>query len=498
MDAKRTGKIRTRFAPSPTGFLHVGGARTALFNFLFSQKYGGEFLLRIEDTDTVRSSEENVRQIIDDLQWLGLTWDEEVIFQSKRIPTYQDFAQQLLDTNHAYLCFCTAEELAAKRKREDKAKRMFLYDGTCRELSDNEVKGKLKEQLPYVIRFKVPRGITVWTDVIHRKIIVNNNEIEDFVLIRSDGSPTYQLAAVADDHAMNITDVIRGDDHLSNTPKQILLYEALGWKIPEFAHLPLILGPDNKRLSKRHGATSVGEFRERGFLQRALTNYLALLGWSPGDDTEFMAMEDLKQKFSLDGISKKGAIFDEVKLAWMNSHYIKQLPESEIMPFVKNYVSQEVDKLQSSTKTRPETDFDDDFLVRVIAAMKDRVKVLPDFVDSARYFFTDPLEYESKAVNKYLKNADIWAYVSEFSEKMTDLAEYSETSIETLLRSFAEEKGISAAKIIHPVRLALTGTTASPGLFEMMDILGKETVLRRLRFFVAQQQEILKQAGIRP
>ena len=456
-------------------------------------------MLRIEDTDAARSSEKNIQQIINDLQWLELNWDEEIIFQSKRIPMYQDFARQLVDTNHAYFCFCAAEELAAKRKQEDKTRRMYLYDGTCRKLSHKEVKIKLKKQLPYVIRFKVPRGITIWTDIIHGKIIVSNNEIDDFVLLRSEGSPTYQLAAVADDHAMNITHVIRGDDHLSNTSKQILLYEAFGWQIPEFAHLPLILGPDNKRLSKRHGATSAGEFRDRGFLPQALTNYLALLGWSPADDSEIMSIEEIKGKFSLDGISKKGAIFDEAKLTWMNSHYIRQLPEREILAYVQDYISRGVGAQfvrGSLAKTKQKDDFDKNYLIRVITSMKDRAKVLPDFVDSAGYFFKDPKKYEPKGVNKYLRNADIWIYISEFTEKMTKLSEYNETSIETLLRSFAEEKGISAAKIIHPVRLALTGTTASPGLFEMMDILGKETVLKRLKFFIAQQQEILKQADI--
>jgi glutamyl-tRNA synthetase len=501
MNAQKSNKIRTRFAPSPTGFLHVGGARTALFNLLFAQKYGGKFLLRIEDTDAARSSKENVQQIIDDLQWLGLNWDEEIIFQSRRISTYQDFARQLVETDHAYFCFCTAEELAAKRKQEDKSRRMYLYDGTCRKLTVKEVKSNLEKQLPYVIRFKVPRGITIWSDVIHGKIIVSNNEIDDFVLLRSDGSPTYQLAAISDDHAMNITHIIRGDDHLSNTSKQILLYEAFGWQKPEFAHLPLILAPDKKRLSKRHGATSVGEFRERGFLPQALTNYLALLGWSPGDDSEIMSIEELKEKFSLGGISKKGAIFDEAKLTWMNSHYIKQLPDTEILTYVQNYISHGAGAQpgqKSSAKTKRQTDFNEDYLTRVISSMKDRANVLPDFVDSARYFFEDPKKYEPKGVNKYLKNADIWIYISEFTERMTDLSEYNETSIETLLRSFAEEKGISAAKIIHPVRLALTGKTASPGLFEMMDILGKETVSRRLRFFIAKQKKILKQADIQP
>lgn len=456
-------------------------------------------MLRIEDTDEARSSEENVQQIIDDLQWLGLNWDEEIVFQSKRISMYQDFARQLIDADHAYFCFCTPEELAAKRRLEDKTRRMYLYDGTCRKLSGDEVKSKLEKHLPHVIRFKVPRGITVWTDSIHGKIIVSNNEIEDHVLLRSDGSPTYQLAAVADDHAMNITHIIRGDDHLSNTSKQILLYEAFGWQLPEFAHLPLILGPDNKRLSKRHGATSVGEFRERGFLPQALTNYLALLGWSPGDDSELMSMDEIREKFSLDGISKKGAIFDEAKLTWMNSHYIRQLAEKEILAYVQHFIDQGAavqPGKRSSTKTKRKKDFDENYLTRVITAMKDRANVLRDFVDSAEYFFEDPKKYDSKGVNKYLKNADIWVYLSEFTERMTGLSEYNETSIETLLRSFAEEKGISAAKIIHPVRLALTGKTASPGLFEMMDILGKETVLRRLTFFIKQQQEILKQADI--
>lgn len=498
MAAKKSTKIRTRFAPSPTGFLHVGGARTALFNLLFARKNGGKFLLRIEDTDVARSTKENVQQIIDDLQWLGLNWDEEIVFQSERIPMYQKFAHQLVDADHAYFCFCTPEELAAKRK-QDKSRRMYLYDGTCRKLSGKEVKSKLKKQLPHVIRFKVPRGITVWTDTIHGKIIVSNNEIDDYVLLRSDGSPTYQLAAVADDHDMDITHVIRGDDHLSNTSKQILLYEAFGWKNPDFAHLPLILGPDNKRLSKRHGATSVGEFRERGFLPQALTNYLALLGWAPGDDSEIMSIDEIKDKFSLKGVSKKGAIFDEAKLTWMNSHYIRQLPEKEILAFVQNYLTRSTNTTPakgSATKTGRKKGFNKNYLTRVITAMKDRANVLSDFVDSAGYFFEDPKKYDSKGVNKYLKNADIWVYISEFTEKMTDLSDYNEVSIETLLRSFAEEKGISAAKLIHPVRLALTGKTASPGLFEMMDILGKETVLRRLRYFTMQQEEILKQADV--
>lgn len=483
-DSPNSISIITRFAPSPTGYLHVGGARTALFNYVFARKHGGKFLLRIEDTDVSRSDKEKVEQIITDLKWLGINWDEEIIYQSKRISKYQDYAMQLLESYNAYRCFCTPQELEAKRKIGDQSERSYLYDGTCRHLSDNQIKTNLNKGIPYTIRFKVPEGSTNWIDGVHHEISVNNQEIEDFVLLRSDGSPTYQIAVVTDDHEMQISHVIRGDDHIPNTPKQILLYQAFGWEIPQFIHVPLILGPDGKRLSKRHGATAVGEFRERGYLPQALLNYLSLLGWSPGDDSEIMMLAEIQGKFSLKGISKKGAIFDETKLIWMNGNYIREMPDDQIIPYVRDYLKT---KKFNVGKTA-----DSDFLLSVISLMKPRANVLPDFVDSAKYFFEDPTDYDPKGINKYLRNADIWIYLSDFTKQLDALSEYDQATIENLLRAIAEERNISAAKIIHPVRLALTGKTASPGLFEMMEIIGKEAVLRRLNLLISQREDIMQ------
>lgn len=485
MNAATFKEIRTRFAPSPTGSLHVGGARTALFNWLFAKKQGGKFLLRIEDTDVARSSQENIQQIIDDLQWLGLNWDEEIVFQSQRIPIYQQLAQRLVETGQAYYCFCTPQELEAKRK-----KGMYLYDATCRKLSAAEVKARLKENRPHAIRLKAPagdasgaKGEINWVDAVHGEIRISRDEIDDFILLRSDGSPTYQLAVVVDDHEMNISHVIRGDDHIPNTPKQILLYQAFDWQIPTFGHVPLILGPDNKRLSKRHGATALGEFREKGYLPQALLNYLSLLGWSPGDDSEIMSAAEINEKFSLKGISKKAAVFDQAKLQWMNGHYIRETSDKELASLVQQY-------LPGSGLPQ---NFPEDYLTDVVRLMKPRAKLLTDFVESARYFYEDPHKYDAKGVNKYLKHADIWDHISEFAERLAHSTDYHETAIEALLRSLAEEKAISAAKIIHPIRLALTGATASPGLFEMMVVLGKETVLRRLKHLIDQKDAMMKQ-----
>lgn len=479
-------EVRTRFAPSPSGHLHVGGARTALFNWLYTKQHGGKFLLRIEDTDASRSDRKIVQEIINDLQWLGIDWDEEIIYQSQRLAIYPQYAQKLFETDHAYLCFCTPEELKARRKAGEKTERTYLYDGKCRRLSKEQVKKNIEKKLPYAIRFKTPQGSTRWVDGIHDEITIRNDELDDFILQRSDGTPTYQLAVVVDDHEMNTTDVIRGDDHISNTPKQILLYEAFGWQIPKFTHIPLILGPDNKRLSKRHGATAIGEYRDKGYLSKALLNYLALLGWSPGDDSEIMTLQKLEERFTLEGISKKGAIFDETKLMWMNGHYIREMSNEEILPHLQNY-------LQS---TKRESASDKAYLTKVIRLMRERVKLLSDFVDSALYFFEDPKEYDPKGINKYLKTADKWMYITEFTDRLANLSKYDENNIEALLRSLAEEKNISAAKIIHPVRLALTGKTASPGLFEMMEILGKDTVIRRLRSLISQKEDIMKHIDV--
>ena len=483
MNTSQSPKIRTRFAPSPSGFLHVGGARTALFNWLFAQKYDGKFLLRIEDTDTSRSSEENIQQILTDLQWLGINWDEDIIFQSKRITIYQNYVKQLIESNHAYFCFCTPQELEAKRKQEDKASRTYIYDRTCLKLSEKEVKERLAKKIPYAVRFKVPEGQTSWVDGVHNTIKINNKEIDDFVLQRSDGSPTYQMAVVTDDHEMDITHIIRGNDHISNTPKQILLYKSFGWKAPHFCHVPLIMGSDNKRLSKRHGATSIGEFREKGYLPEALRNYLSLLGWSPGDDSEIMTIKEMRDKFSLGGISKKEAVFDEIKLTWMNSQYIREMSSEHLLKHLMEYIRLKNYSYEKSN--------DKAYLKNVINLMKNRAKVLSDFIESVKYFYEDPQKYDEKGINKYLKEVDILTNITEFTEQLAKMSDYNEESIENQLRLFAEEKNISAAKIIHPIRLALTGQTTSPGLFEVINLLGKEAVLRRLKVLLSKFENLV-------
>ncbi|SVB14382.1 uncharacterized protein METZ01_LOCUS167236, partial [marine metagenome] len=309
---------RVRFAPSPTGQLHLGGARTALFNWLFARSYKGQFLLRIEDTDKVRSRQEFVDQICESLIWIGCRWDEGLIFQSQRNELYESELQVLLKSGNAYRCFCDKEELANIRRKREQAGLGYSYPGTCRTFNTNEIKVKLGNNTPNVIRIKIPEGETKFVDSIYGDISVNNNELDDFIVSRTDGSPTYNFTVVADDNDMRITHVIRGEDHISNTPKQIILYEALGYDIPQFAHLPMILGEDKKRLSKRHGATGVQEFRDKGFLNSALVNYLALLGWNPGTEQELFSLEELTRKFSIDRVHKKGAVWDNQKLEWIN------------------------------------------------------------------------------------------------------------------------------------------------------------------------------------
>jgi len=331
-------KTKTRFAPSPTGHLHIGGARTAIFNWLFARKNKGEFYLRIEDTDKERSSEEMVQSIVDGLRWLGLDWDADLYFQSKHIDEHIKACYDLLNRGYAYFCYCSEEELELKRKEAEERKIPYRYDRKCLYLSEEERLRYEKEGRPRVIRFKVPDGETTFFDVVHGEIKFKNSEIDDFVILRSDNTPVYNMAVVVDDHNMGITHVIRGDDHISNTPKQILIYQALGWELPVFAHVPLILGPDKKRLSKRHGATAVIEYRDKGFLPEAMFNYLCLLGWSPGDNREIMSIDEIIEAFDISRIQKKSAIFDQAKLEWMNSEYIRRKENIELLKLVKPIV----------------------------------------------------------------------------------------------------------------------------------------------------------------
>jgi len=463
--------IRVRFAPSPTGFLHVGGARTALFNFLFARKHQGQFLLRIEDTDVERSRPELIENILQSLSWMGISWDESPVYQSTRSARHKEICQLLLQTGHAYRCFCSAQENASG----------FMYDKRCRFLSEEEIQKKLSSGLPYAIRFRVPEGSTEFFDHIRGKVIVQHKEIEDFVLLRSDGTPVYQVAVVVDDHDMGITHVIRGEDHLSNTPKQILLYQALGWQIPEFAHVPMILGPDKKRLSKRHGATSVEEYRKRGILPHALVNFLALLGWSPGDNREILSLEEMIEAFDLKKISKKSAVFDENKLLWMNMQYIQKLPESSLLEAVKPFLPSEIQFDLNSPEDQKK-------FLGCIALMKKRVKTLLEFYEKGKYFFHESISYDPDAIQKYWNPETTRALFSELFPRLEKLSEWTKETTEVAVRAFAEEKKLPPAEVIHPLRVALTGTSASPGLFELMEVLGKSTVLQR----IASAIEVLK------
>jgi len=394
-------QIRVRFAPSPTGYLHVGGARTALFNWLYARKYGGKFLLRIEDTDQQRNTPEALQAILDGLRWLGLQWDEPVVFQSKRLDIYREYCYRLLHQGKA-----------------------------------------------------------------------------DFVILRSDGQPVYQMAVVVDDALMKISLVLRGDDHLSNTPKQIMLYQALGFPIPQFAHVPQILGPDKKRLSKRHGATSVTQYQKDGFLPEAVVNFLALLGWSPGDNREKMSRQELIEAFSIQGISKKSAVFDEQKLLWLNGEYLRELSSEQLWQPVSKRLVEEglIDKTLLLEKKQ--------WILRIIDLLKERAKKLSDFVELGRYFFEDPSEYEEKGQRRHWKDEQTAQRLKMLAEELTCLDDFTARRIEEAVRDLARRLGIAAAQLIHPTRLAVSGRSFGPGLFELMEVLGKEAVIRRLRMAV--------------
>jgi glutamyl-tRNA synthetase len=473
-------QIRTRFAPSPTGFLHVGGARTALFNYLYVHRYGGQFRLRIEDTDQKRSNREMIRMILDGLKWLGIHWNDEIIFQGANFRRHLEIANVLLENKKAYPCFCSKEELEIHRKE-------FRYDGHCRRLTVEEIAAKKAMGIPYSIRFKVPEGETSWEDEIHGTISFKNEEIEDFVIVRSDNSPTYNLAVVTDDFDMGINLVIRGDDHISNTPKQILLYRSNGWKIPRFAHVPLILGPDGKRLSKRHGAASVEEYKQKGILSKALFNFLAILGWSPQEGKELLSFQEIIDNFSLSSVSKKSAVFDEKKLAWMNQQYILQASAVELFGEVSSrWLQKEFINSENIKK-------DEGRLLRIIELLKPRAVYLADFVDLAEYFFIQPQNFDRKGFRKYLSDEQNWVFLAEITAKLMAADDFRSDHLEKIFRQYAEEINISAGKVIHPVRLALTGRTASPGLFDVMELLGGREVIQRLNYFLKKKEFFQKE-----
>jgi glutamyl-tRNA synthetase len=482
-DSSRSTGVRVRFAPSPTGFLHVGGGRTALFNWLFARRHGGTFVLRIEDTDAERSTEESVRTILEGLAWLEITWDEGPYFQSLGIERHRAVARRLLDEGKAYRCFCAAEEIDRRRQAAERAGVVWKYDRACLALPAEEVGHRLAQGAPSAIRFRVPEGVAAWDDLVHGPTSFDAAVLDDIVLLRSDGSPTYNLSCVADDIEMRITHVIRGDDHLSNTPKQILLYRAAGAAPPLFAHLPLILGTDKKRLSKRHGAVSVTEYRDKGYLPQALFNFLALLGWSPGEGRERMTREEMIAAFSLEAINRKGAVFDEQKLEWLNSQYINDLPPAKVAALVRSDLERvgllHPDLEEGGTRRA--------WFLEVIETLKARSKVMPDFARNARPFLTDDFEYQPDAVEKHLGGdpksggpAAVASRLRALRDRLAAVEPFTETETEAALRSLAESRGETAALCIHPLRVALVGAAVSPGIFKILVLIGKERALERL------------------
>ena len=470
---------RVRFAPSPTGYLHVGGARTALFNWLFARRHGGVFVLRIEDTDVERSSDAMVDGILDGLRWLGLDWDEGPMisgphapyFQSQRQAKYLAAAEQLVAAGRAYYCYCTQEELKARREGNPE----YKYERTCLRLSADDIATREREGKPRAVRFKVPEGAVRVDDLVHGPIDFDASLIEDFIILRSDGGPTYHLSVVADDVAMGMTHVVRGDDHISNTPKQILLYRALGAELPKFAHVPLILGADKKRLSKRHGATSVMEYEKLGYLPEAMVNFLALLGWSPGaGDREVFSKSELADVFTLEGISGGDAVFNLEKLDWFNQQHLAQLAPEELAHRLRpSFLAAGLwsDDLLGARHA---------WFFAILALLVPRAKRLTDFAPQAAFFIRDEVEFDEAAVKKHLQVEGMSAHLAALDDALTALAEFDAVTTEATLRQVAEARGLKAGTLIHAVRVAVTGKTVSPGLFEVLALVGRLRVAARL------------------
>jgi len=469
--------IRVRFAPSPTGYLHVGGARTALFNWLFARRLGGALVLRIEDTDVERSSPEMVEGILDGLRWLGLDWDEGPkvggpygpYFQSERLDRYRAMAARLVAQGSAYYCYCTADALKAKRDAG-----VEKYDRTCCALTAGEIAAREDAGTPRAVRMRVPDGTMRFDDLVHGPIEFDGAHIEDFVILRSDGHPTYQLSVVSDDVEMAITHVVRGDDHISNTPKQILLYRAIGADVPQFAHVPLILGTDKKRLSKCHGASAVMEYARQGYLPEAMLNFLALLGWSPGGNQELFTRDELVRAFALEGISGGNAVFNPEKLDWFNQQHIALLPPNEL--------ARRLQPLLTAAGLWKDAYLGDRhaWFFAVIELLKPRVKRLDDFVVQGRFFLTDAIEYDAAAVDKHLRVDGMPDHLAALDVAFASLEHFDQASSEAALRAIAEARRVKAATLIHAMRVTVTGKSVSPGLFDVLSVLGRDEVRRRL------------------
>jgi glutamyl-tRNA synthetase len=471
--------VRVRFAPSPTGYLHVGGLRTALYNYLFARKSNGAFILRIEDTDRTRHVVGAVDNLIRTLAWAGLDYDEGPVkggpsgpyIQSERLMIYQSHITTLLEAGHAYRCFCTQERLEAMRKEQERTKSASRYDRTCLRLAPEEIKQKLDAGTPFVVRMKIPDSQSiVFNDSIRERVEFNSTQLDDQVLMKSDGYPTYHLAHLVDDHLMGITHVIRGEEWLSSTPKHILLYQYFGWELPVFAHLPLLLNPDKTKLSKRQGDVAVEEYIQKGYLKEALVNFIAFLGWNPGDERELFSLDELVREFSLDRVGKSGAVFNIEKLDWLNFQYLKQKTDAEVLELLKTQLT------GSGIDTVP---LGDEYLRKVIAAMRERVSFIKDFVEKSPYFFQAPEHYDVDVVNKRWKGEtpeQLKVLIAEFSRMHSAQKE----DFEAALHRAAEVLAVKPADLIHPLRLAVSGVGAGPGLYEILWILGKDEAVRRI------------------
>lgn len=454
--------IRLRFAPSPTGYLHVGGARTALFNWLLAKKLGGTFILRIEDTDVARSTQESVDAILQGMEWLGLDWDEGPFYQSENFPLYADHVQKLLDSGKAYRCYCTQEELEEKREKALAEGRKPKYDGTCRNLAET------RADRPSVVRFRAPHeGVTAFDDLIKGRISFNNDELDDLIIQRTDGTPTYNFVVVIDDAIMKITTVIRGDDHVNNTPRQILLYEALGYPVPRFAHVPMILGSDKTRLSKRHGATSVMAYRDMGYLPEAMINYLVRLGWSHGDD-EIFSRDDLVEKFNIEAVGKSAGVFNPDKLLWLNAHYIKTGDPARLagllIPFLK----------ERGVDT---TDGPD--LAEVVKTLQERARTMIELAEGALFYYQQEYPFDEEAAAKFL-TPETAQLLGDLKTALAGISDFTTDSVGTAFKELCAQKGIKLPQIAQPARVALSGKTAAPGIYEVIVVLGAAETMRRL------------------
>lgn len=466
-----TEKVRVRFAPSPTGFLHIGGARTALFNYLYARHHEGIFILRIEDTDRSRSTEKFIEAIISGMKWLGLDWDEGLFRQTNRFDIYRGYVDKLVKEGKAYYCYCSPEELEARRKEAATQGKSPKYDGRCRNIEGRGTRDERQEKSA-AVRFKMPQeGQTVVDDLIRGKIFFDNNQLDDLIIMRSDGTPTYNLTVVVDDVDMKITHVIRGDDHLNNTPKQIQLYNALGYSVPEFAHLPMILGPDKARLSKRHGATSVMAYYEMGYMSEALVNYLVRLGWSHGDK-EVFSREELIRYFSFEHVGKASAVFNPEKLLWLNSQYMMNTPAEKLAELVMPFLVKE--KIISKGQN-----IDSEWLAKAVNTLKERSKTLAELVNSLRYYIADEVEYNEEAKDKFLNKNSVDMLI-ELKENFKSMADFSAIELEKIFKAVVEKHGVKLGNLAQPVRVAVTGGTESPGIFEVLEIIGREKTLKRL------------------